>query len=226
MNSKPSVAVLAVLLITGCTANSETAATSTVTVTESSPATSSPATSTPVSTGIAPATAVPSFDCAAADSEAEKLVCRDPALAELDRRLADTYRQALDRAGVDADMLESEQNGWVSGRDDCWKEGDGLQECVQESYLTRLTELQIADPATPDVPTVTYNCPGDKPLTAKFYPFDPPAGVLTWGTDRAIIFQQPTGSGIEYGRDGVEFDEHQGRVEVDFYDNEFVCTTP
>lgn len=64
-------------------------------------------------------------------------------------------------------------------------------------------------------------------MTAQFYnQFDPKAAVLTWGTDTAIVFAEPSGGGARYGRDGVEFWEHQGEVTVDFYGNESVCQTP
>ena len=64
-------------------------------------------------------------------------------------------------------------------------------------------------------------------MTAQFYnQFDPKAAVLTWGTDKAIVFTERSGSGARYGRDGVEYWEHQVEVTVDFYGNEFVFQTP
>ena len=180
--------------------------------------------STPPTTTLATG---PSFDCGKAESEAEKLVCSEPRLAALDRQLADEYQHALAEPGTDKAVLESVQRGWVSGRDDCWK-ADDLRRCVLESYQTRLVELKIDDPDTVRPEAVTYECPdGSKPLTAQFYnQFDPKAAVLTWGTDKAIVFVQPSGSGARYGREGLEFWEHQGEVSVDFYGNEFVCTAP
>lgn len=169
----------------------------------------------------------PSFDCAKADAEAEQMVCNDPELAALDRQLAAEYQHAQAQPGADEATLESVQRGWVSGRDDCWK-ADDVRRCVLEAYQTRLVELKIDDPATVTPPTVTYRCPDPaKAFTAQFYnQFEPPAAVLTWGTDKAIVFSEPSGSGARYGRDGVEYWEHQGEVTVDFYGNTFVCRTP
>ncbi len=62
----------------------------------------------------------PSFDCDRAETVAEQLVCADPALAALDRRIAARYAAALDIVrGLDADAAEAEatlravQRGWI-----------------------------------------------------------------------------------------------------------------
>lgn len=182
--------------------------------------TASPTATRPVTPSAGP------IDCAATDGDVQDMICKDSELMALDRQLADEYRRALDRAGADTPGLESTQRGWLSGRDECWK-ADDVRRCVREAYLTRLTELRIGDPGTVTPPTVTYRCPGGKPFTARFYnDLDPAAAVLTWGTDSAIVFVEPSGSGARYGRDGVEYWEHQGEVTVDFYGNKFVCRTP
>lgn len=99
----------------------------------------------------------PAFDCAKAESSAEKLICEDPALAALDRRLATRFATALDVAkGLDTgakeaeDTLRATQRGWISGRDECWKEPD-LRVCVETAYLRREAELVagfMLEPAT------------------------------------------------------------------------------
>ena len=73
----------------------------------------------------------PSFDCAKAQSAAEKLVCGDAELAALDRLLADRVAAALaavrtlDAGAAEAeDELHAYQRGWVKGRDECWKVED------------------------------------------------------------------------------------------------------
>ncbi len=190
----------------------------------------------------------PSFDCATAATDVEKMVCSDPALASLDRRLAAEYAHALKTAGADRAALQSTQDGWVAGRDECGKAGrnagrtaEDMHRCLVEAYQTRLVELKIDDPDTVRPPTITYSCPGQQTLTARFYnQFDPPAAVLTHGTDSdtdtdtdtetetetAIVFIERSGSGARYGRTGVEYWEHQGEVTVDFYGDTFVCRTP
>ena len=85
----------------------------------------------------------PSFDCANADGAAEDLICADPELAGLDRRLAARYAAALAAVrGLDSgaqaaeDELRATQRGWIAGRDECWKVED-LHDCVETSYLRR-----------------------------------------------------------------------------------------
>lgn len=89
----------------------------------------------------------PAFDCAKAESSAEKLICEDAELAALDRRLADRFAAAVEVAeGLDVgaaeatDTLRATQRGWISGRDECWKEPD-LRVCVETEYLQREAEL-------------------------------------------------------------------------------------
>lgn len=99
--------------------------------------------------------------------------------------------------------------------------------CVQEAYQTRLVQLAIADPATATPPVLTYRCPTqDGPLTAQFYnQFDPKTAVLNWKGDQVIVFVELSGSGARYGRQGIEYWEHQGEVRLDFHGATFVCRT-
>lgn len=97
--------------------------------------------------GISAAQDGPAFDCTRAESSAEKLVCADPALAALDRRLADRFAAALATAesldaGAEAaaNTLRATQRGWIKGRDDCWKATD-LRDCIESAYLQREAEL-------------------------------------------------------------------------------------
>jgi uncharacterized protein len=164
-----------------------------------------------------PALAPPSFDCAKAASEAEKLVCTDAELAALDRQLATRYAEAKD---ADPAM----QRGWVKGRDECWK-ADDARLCVLESYRTRLVELAIHAPGLVVPKAVEYRCDDNsKPFTMTFYnDLDPAAAVMTWGNDQAIVFPQPAASGAKYGRGGIEYWEHQGEASVDFFGNKLSC---
>ena len=91
------------------------------------------------STGYA---ATPSFDCAKASSDTEKLICDDPELADLDRSLAELYSVVLKNSSSDDQkMLKAEQRGWIKGRDDCWK-ADDLRRCVADEYRYRIDQLK------------------------------------------------------------------------------------
>jgi uncharacterized protein YecT (DUF1311 family) len=96
----------------------------------------------------------PTFDCAKARGEVEKLICSDPSLAALDRKLASVFQSAMARArdGLDR-QLKTEQRGWIQGRNECWKARDKtwitatwtvrtVKDCVDARYRMRTAELQ------------------------------------------------------------------------------------
>ena len=177
-------------------------------------------------TTTAPAAPAMSFDCAKPANKAQQLVCNDPQLTELDRRMQTAYQQALARPGADAATLTTAQSAFTTIRDGCGDFVDA-RTCLVEAYQTRVVELAIADPATVAPPVVTYNCPADSgPLTAQFYnDLDPKTAVLKWKDTRIILFIQPSGSGARYGRQGDDYWEHQGEVTLDLSGTKFVCHT-
>jgi uncharacterized protein len=81
--------------------------------------------------------AAPSFDCAKAQSAAEKKVCATPDLEWFDRQLARLYRLARYQAEDEHDALLAEQRAFLDRRDACWDE----YECLLKAYETRLGEL-------------------------------------------------------------------------------------
>lgn len=180
----------------------------------------------PASSTTSPTAAAP-LDCSKPANKAQQLVCSDPQLTDLDRRLQTAYQQALARPAADQAALTAAQNSWTTVRDNCAQNSD-VRTCVLEAYQTRLVEFAIADPATPAPPVISYNCPPDSgPLTAQFYnQFDPQTALLTWKGNRLILFVQPSGSGARYGRQDYEYWEHQGEVRLDFNGKKFVCSTP
>ncbi len=120
----------------------------------------------------------PAFDCAKAESSAEKLVCSDPALADLDKRLAYRFDAAvevakgLDVGAADAEnLLRATQRGWISGRDECWKEPD-LEACVRQSYLRREAELVAQYLLEEPLSVQTFVCEGGTADTFVAYQFD------------------------------------------------------
>jgi len=117
----------------------------------------------------------PAFDCAKAESSAEKLICADPDLAALDRRLAERFAAAVDVAeGLDVGAeettktLRAMQRGWISGRDECWKEPD-LGVCVETQYLQREAELVAEFLLEPPMETLELIC-GPRALTVQTFP--------------------------------------------------------
>ena len=149
----------------------------------------------------------PSFDCAAVESGSnEEMVCRDPALAELDRRLAEIYSQARDKAvNEHPPMLKTEQRGWIKGRDDCWK-AENVRACVEQSYVRRIAELQaryrLVAPNGPHFFTCD-DTPADE-IVVTFFATEPATLIAERGDQVSLMFLVPSGSGAKY----------QGRNEI------------
>lgn len=182
--------------------------------------------STSPTTSTAPAAPPMTFDCAKPANKAQQLVCDEPQLKDLDRRLQAAYQQAQARPGVDQATLTTAQSAFATTRDGCADLVE-FQTCVTEAYQSRLVELAITDPATVTPPVISYDCPADAgTLTAKFYnDLDPKTAVLDWKGVQVILFIQPSGSGARYGRQGSEYWEHQGEVNLDLSGTKFVCQT-
>jgi uncharacterized protein YecT (DUF1311 family) len=94
--------------------------------------------------------AEPSFDCAAATAPVEALICADTGLADLDRKLADSYHALLaTRVGEAQMLLREEQRAWAESRAiSCGVESDPAIEeddaigCLNALYRARIAELQ------------------------------------------------------------------------------------
>lgn len=128
-----------------------------------------------VTPSLAAAEGGPAFDCAAAQSDAEKLICKDADLAALDRRLSDRFADASRVAaglsvGADAATkdLRATQRGWISGRDDCWKEPD-LGACVRREYLSREAELVAFYLLEPAASVTNFSCGAVGTLTVSLF---------------------------------------------------------
>jgi len=158
--------------------------------------------------------AEPTFDCAKAESSAEKLICSNDALAGLDQTLADVYGKAVDvvkslDAGADEELntLKAYQRGWVKGRDECWKGEDELA-CIKATYERRIAEVTARYQLVKGQAPVFYTCnanPADE-IVATFFPTDPPSARLERGDSTEIVVQGLSGSGARYEGDfGIVF---------------------
>ena len=113
----------------------------------------------------------------------------------------------------------------IERRDDCCKPGD-TKECETEAYQSRMLQRQIVSGQLATPTAIGLNC-GDieqAPFKAEFYnDASPPAVVLTRGQDQVIAFIARSGSGARYTAEGVEFWEHQGQANVDWFGTKLVC---
>lgn len=140
----------------------------------------------------------PTFNCAKAQVEVEKLLCNDASLAALDQKLDKVYKAASAKAsGKLAAQLRAEQRGWVKGRNDCWKAKektwitanwtvDSVKGCVDAQYRLRTSELQSVWRLMPPK-TVSYACQNNpaNEVVANFFETDPPTIRLERG-DRIV----------------------------------------
>ncbi len=168
----------------------------------------------------------PTFECARASGQIEKLICQEADLAALDRRMAEVYAAAVKAwpANIAAEQ-RAYQRGWIKGRNDCWK-ADDPRACSQLSYRTRIVELQVKSGQLTAPTPVGYACTGgeDKPFLVSYYPqTDPPSAVITYGNDQVIAFVARSGSGARYTAANVQFWEHQGEAKVDWFGTSLTC---
>lgn len=162
----------------------------------------------------------PTFDCAKAQGEAERLVCGDAGLAALDRKLDEVYKAAAAKAkGQLLTTLRAEQRGWVKGRNECWKAQkdtptyltaswtvDTTKACVEATYRIRTSELQAVWRLVPPK-TISFACQ-DNPaneIVANFFETDPPTARLERGDTTVTTWLVPAASGAKYEGQNVTF---------------------
>lgn len=151
--------------------------------------------------------ATPSFDCAKAHGSAEQLICKDATLAALDNELASLYPKAI--ANFSAEQAKTEkalQRGWIKGRNECWKESDPAK-CIEASYQTRITELQIKGGQQMVPAPILYQCGKDLTVTAYFYNDTKlPTAVINLEPEQQVLaYAVPTGSGARYEGQNLSF---------------------
>jgi len=162
----------------------------------------------------------PSFDCAKAEEEAEKMVCSDPQLARLDRELNRVYmlvynNSALDKTGKR--YLRAEQVGWIKGRDETWKVED-KKRYVTELYVFRIAEILKKYPASRAAASegissgpTTYDCSGEV-LEAYYVQSDSPMAMIYFKDHPHVpLSLVPSASGTKYA-----VEDHNG-ISMEFW---------
>jgi uncharacterized protein len=79
-----------------------------------------------------------SFDCSKAASKVEKMICGDAELSRLDETLNHAYLQALDRADIKEQTIESQRQWLENERNACQN-----AECIKKAYKARIRELGL-----------------------------------------------------------------------------------
>jgi uncharacterized protein len=144
----------------------------------------------------------PSFDCARASTWGEELVCSDPELARLDRRLQARFKAAVAVAEIgrpeDLANLRAEQRGWVKGRDDCWK-GQVPRDCVEANYRHREAELIAAWSLENPSWVAAYACaPRTEEVRVSFFETEMPSVRIDRGAESDVAFGDPAIESTRY----------------------------
>lgn len=157
----------------------------------------------------------PSFDCAGAKAgSTEALVCADPELSTLDRKLAEVYAAASRKAvNEHPPMLKAEQRGWIRGRNDCWKRPD-QRECVRDEYVRRVAGLQARYRLVHSEAPTQLACNGDprNEVVVTFFQTEPPTLIAERGDETSLMYLQSDGWFI--GRNEKIRNQHGGLIVV------------
>jgi uncharacterized protein len=170
----------------------------------------------------------PTFNCAKAQGEAEKLICSDASLAALDRRLDSVYKAASAKAkGKLVTQLREEQRGWVKGRNDCWKANgqqtwitatwtvSTVKDCVDAQYRLRTSELQAVWQLLPPK-TVSYACQNNpaNEVVANFFATDPPTIRLERGDRTKTLWRVGNAGARKYEGQNVSLVQQGSEFKV------------
>lgn len=155
----------------------------------------------------------PSFDCADADHRVETMICGDPELVVLDRKLDAVFQQALKKVEAmpntapEIRHMKAYELRWSRERNACVKTADP-RICVAESYRTRTAELQARFLLVKTLPPVIFVCRNNpkNEIIATFVQSNPPSVRLERGDRTAIAVEARSGSGARYvGARGLVF---------------------
>lgn len=152
-----------------------------------------------------------SFDCATAQVSVEKLICRDPQLAQMDLELTRLYRLALtdERSVPPPNKIMIDQQFWIDGRNQCGSTAEP-KACTIRSYAERAYQLRqgsaIVRTRDPDRLTegpLTFRCTGfNAPIVATFFITQPGVVYLKWANTSVTLNQVQSDSGTHYsGKD-------------------------
>ena len=147
--------------------------------------------------------ATPSFDCAKAEKNWEKLACSDNELAAADREAARLYQLASDamNARPGFEQLLDSQNKWRGQLATCFD-----RECVSEMLVKRVHQLRrdFRDTRTQDASGISMGpllarCEGfPQPIAVTFVNSDPGFVYLEWMGGVVVMPHVPSGSGALY----------------------------
>lgn len=174
----------------------------------------------------------PSFDCATAHHQIEKMVCEDPELAALDVKLAGVFQEALKKVEAMPNTapqirhMKAYELRWSRERNECARSKDA-KECTAESYRYRIADLQARFFLISSKSPAVYMC-RDNPkneLIATYVESDPATVRLDHSGKTVITFKDDEGDGKRFDNpQGVSFEVEGDMALVNWpKGNEFEC---
>lgn len=89
----------------------------------------------------------PSFDCDMAQTQVEKQICSSPALAAMDRKVAERYKALQNEGRSEAlrNGIVADQRAWLKDRNACGTSGgpDTIEACLRDAYQQRGLQLDV-----------------------------------------------------------------------------------
>lgn len=159
----------------------------------------------------------PSFKCGKVErGSIPDLICHDAELTRLDKQLAGVFAAASRKAKNEhPPVLKAGQRGWIKGRDECWK-SDDRRNCVRNSYLERITELQARYRLVSHTGPFVFACGGNPAdeITVTYFKTEPSTLIAERGDSVSLMTIQPSGSGARYQGRNESFWEHQGEARI------------
>lgn len=148
----------------------------------------------------------PTFSCNEAEGTVETLICQDPELIRLDLYLDELFQAGLTNfPEQDIPTYRAMQRGWISGRNDCWKE-QAIRQCVIDSYSQRISELEVRTGYLLVPEATPYQCEDSVRVDAYFYSGGiQPIAVLNLDDQQVFAWLSPAASGSRYTGRNIEF---------------------
>ena len=171
--------------------------------------------------------AAASIDCTKVKGSVDDLVCKDPALMALDKKLVDVYAAASKAAaGPQKDRLLAEQQSWLAERERCAGAADAPA-CVKNRYMRRIADLQAQFKLAASRGPFRFVCNKDPAniLTAQYFATDPPTARFFHDGRTVTAYIARSGSGARYDNANVSYWEHEGEASVVWYGRNMKCAT-
>ncbi len=148
----------------------------------------------------------PAFACDEAEGTVESMICQDQELIELDLYLDELYQAALNIfPEEELASLVAFQRGWISGRNDCWK-NEYIRRCVADEYLIRISELEVKTGHLMVPQAANFLCADEHLLSVYFYSNAVrPLAVLNMNQQQFFTWLTPSASGSRYMGQNITF---------------------